>query len=167
MAEETATDTAVIEETEPVLTEEVQEPMRDEPPREAPEEVAQPASEPQLATQELQEELDDLRTTLGERETEIQTLRHQLASATEAYRGALLAASPKIPGELVTGATPEEVEASLAQALQMVERIRTHIEAQLAEQRVPSGAPVRSGQDLSSLSPQEKIPYALAQGERS
>jgi hypothetical protein len=115
----------------------------------------------------MQVEMDGLRTTLGERETEIQTLRHQLTSATEAYRGALLAASPEIPGEMVNGATPEEVDVSLDQARQMVERIRTHIEAQLAEQRVPSGAPIRSGQDLSSLSPQEKIAYGLSHDERS
>ena len=65
-----------------------------------------------------------------------------------------------------TRATPEEVEASLAQARQIVERIRTHIESQLAEQRVPTGAPIRSAQDLSSLSPQEKIAYALSQQEQ-
>ena len=167
MAEETTTDTAVVEEAEPILAEEVQEQAPDEQPAETLAELEQPTGEPQLATVELQGEIDDLRTTLGERETEVQTLRHQLASATEAYRGALLAASPEIPGELVNGATPEEVDASLAQARQMVERIRTHIEAQLAEKRVPSGALIRSGQDLSSLSPQEKIAYALAHDERS
>ena len=47
----------------------------------------------------------------------------------------------------------------------MVERIRSHIEAQLAEQRVPTGAPIRSAPDLSALSPQEKIAYALARQE--
>jgi hypothetical protein len=167
MAEQTATDTAVIEETEPNLAEEDQEPAEDVLPAEAPEEVEQATGEPLLATQKMQVEMDGLRTTLGERETEIQTLRHQLTSATEAYRGALLAASPEIPGEMVNGATPEEVDVSLDQARQMVERIRTHIEAQLAEQRVPSGAPIRSGQDLSSLSPQEKIAYGLSHDERS
>lgn len=167
MADETATDTAVVvEETEPVLAEEAQEPPLGEQAAESLAEAEQPPEPPGPTAEEMQSELTSLRVTLDERETELQTLRLLVASATEAYRAALLAASPEIPGELVTGATPEEVEASLAQARQMVERIRSHIEAQLAEQRVPSGAPIRTGQDLSSLSPQEKIAYALAQGER-
>jgi hypothetical protein len=68
---------------------------------------------------------------------------------------------------MVNGVTPEEVDVSLAQARQMVECIRTHIEAQLAEQRVPSGAPIRSSQDNSLLSPQEKIAYGLSHNEHS
>ena len=125
----------------------------------------QPPEPPEPATVELEAILAEVRTTLEERETELQTLRHQLASATARYREVLLAAAPEVPEELVSGATPEEVEVSLAQARQMVERIRSHIEAQLAEQRVPTGAPIRSAPDLSGLSPQEKIAYALAQQE--
>ena len=59
-----------------------------------------------------------------------------------------------------------EARATLAQAKGMVERIRSHIEAQLAEQRVPTGAPIRSAQDLSALSPTEKIAHGLAHQER-
>ena len=84
-----------------------------------------------------------------------------LTSATARYREALLTAAPEIPAELVTGATPEEVEASLAQARGMVERIRSNLEAQLAEQRVPTGAPIRSAPDVSALSARDKIAYAL------
>ena len=43
----------------------------------------------------------------------------------------------------------------------MVERIRSNLEAQLAEQRVPTGAPIRSAPDLSALSARDKIAYAL------
>ena len=129
-------------------------------------EEPQPTEPPAPATVELEAALAEVRTTLEERETELQTLRHQPTSATARYREALLAAAPEVPEELVSGATPEEVEASLAQARQMVERIRSHIEAQLAEQRVPTGAPIRSAPDLSNLSPQEKIAYALTQQER-
>ena len=34
-------------------------------------------------------------------------------------------------------------------------------EAQLAEQRVPTGAPIRSAPDVSALSARDKIAYAL------
>lgn len=88
-------------------------------------------------------------------------LRHQLTSATARYREALLTAAPKVPSDLVTGATPEKVEASLAQARGMVEHIRSNLEAPLAEQRVPTGAPIRSAPDVSALSARDKTAYAL------
>ena len=150
-------------------------------PEEAPEpaQEEQPAEPPAPSATDLEVSLTDLRVTLEERDAELaqvkatleqrdaeaEALRHQLASATARYREALLASAPEVPEELVSGATPEEVEASLAQARQMVERIRSHIEAQLAEQRVPTGAPIRSAPDLSGMSAQEKIAYALSQRE--
>ena len=110
---------------------------------------------------DIQAKLSEAKATLEQRDAEVEALRHQLTSATARYREALLASMPEVPAELVSGATPEEVEASLAQARGMVERIRSHIEAQLAEQRVP----IRSAPDLSALSPTEKIAYALSQRE--
>ena len=79
-----------------------------------------------------------------EREQEAEGLRAQLAQAVELYRASLLAAAPDIPEELVNGATIAEVEASLAQARQMVEQVRGQLEAKpsrrgfrLALRRVP------------------------------
>ncbi len=118
------------------------------------------------ALQERDASLAEVRGILAQRDVELQALRHQVASATARYRQALLAAAPEIPEELVSGNTPEEVEASLARATQMVERIRSRIEAQIAEQRVPTGAPIRSAPDISGLSAQEKIAYALSQQRR-
>ena len=142
---------AVVETTEPVASVEEDQPEQ------------QP---PESATADLETELEEARATLEQRDAEMEVLRHQLASATARYREALLASVPEIPAELVTDATPEEVKASLSQAKGLVERIRSHIEAQLAEQSVPTGAPIRLAPDLSALSPQEKIAHALAQQER-
>ena len=119
-----------------------------------------------MASDELKKAMSKLRKTpegnvdLSPR-TPFDALRHQLTSATARYREALLTAAPEVPAELVTGATPEEVEASLAQARGMVERIRSNLGAQLAEQRVPTGAPIRSAPDVSALSARDKIAYAL------
>ena len=123
-------------------------------------------AEARSALQERDASLAEVRGILAQRDVELQTLRHQLASATARYRQALLAAAPEIPEELVAGNTPEEVEASLGRARQMVERIRSRIEAQIAEQRVPTGSPIRSTPDISGLSAQEKIAYALSQQSR-
>ena len=121
------------------------------------------AAEAGTASDEAQAELAELRSALEQRDHEIESLRNRLASATARYREALLAAAPDIPEELVGGKSPEEVEASLVGARQMVERVRGRIESQIAGDRVPSGAPVRGGQDFSDMSSREKIAYALTQ----
>ena len=123
----------------------------------------QPGEPETPPAQELHAQMVDLRNALEQRDTELKTLRHQLTSATTRYRESLLAASPEIPEEMVAGATPEEVEASLAQARRMVEQVRSRMESRIAEQRVPAGSPIRSGQDFSGMSTQEKIAHALAQ----
>ena len=121
------------------------------------------AAETVTAPDETQAELAGLRSALEQRDLEIESLQSQLASATARYREALLAAAPDIPEELVVGESPEEVDASLAGARQMVETVRGRIESQIADERVPSGAPVRGAQEFSDMSSREKIAYALTQ----
>ena len=95
-------------------------------------------------------------------ETQVVTLKGNLAQAVGKYRTRLLAESPEVPEELVRGDTPEEVDASFAAARQVVERIKQRLETQTSAERVPAGAPARGLPDLSSLSPAEKIAYGLA-----
>ena len=96
-----------------------------------------------------------------QRQEELAALKAQLALAVAKYRGALLAAAPDLPEEMVAGGTIEEVEASVARARELVERVRKQLEARAQAQRVPAGAPPRTPPDLSALSPGEKIAYAL------
>ena len=110
---------------------------------------------------ELETALGQVEGVVKEREQEAEGLRAQLAQAVELYRASLLAAAPDIPEELVNGATIAEVEASLAQARQMVEQVRGQLEAHAVQERVPFGAPARSAPDLSALSSQEKIRLGL------
>jgi chromosome segregation ATPase len=113
-------------------------------------------------TMELDAALEEAEASLNEREVEIERVGGQLAQAVAVYRTSLLAAEPEILEEMVQGTTVEEIEASLARARQMVEQVRTQLEAQASQQRVPFGAPVRSAPDLSGLSPQEKILLGLS-----
>ncbi len=113
------------------------------------------------ALEQRNEETGSLRAALGQRDAELAGLRGQLAAAGVRYRDALLAAAPDVPPDLVTGATADELDASMQKARQLMKRIRS--QAQTPPARVPAGAPVRSTADLSSLSPQEKIAHALAQ----
>ena len=115
--------------------------------------------------EEREESIQKLTSDLEERGNAVSQLQEQLMSATSKYRDVLLSSVPEVPQELVRGQTIEELEASMAEARQTVERIRNQIEAQAASERVPAGAPLRSAPDLSALSPAEKIAYALGRNQ--
>ena len=69
-----------------------------------------------------------------------------------------------MPPELVTGATVAEIDRSLAAARETVDAVQRRLSERAAAERVPAGAPVRVGTDLSALSPREKIALALRRG---
>lgn len=93
--------------------------------------------------------------------SEADALRAQLGDAAHRYRELLLAGSPDVPAELVSGETIEEVDASFAAARGVVQEVRRRIEEQAGAEHVPAGAPPRTAPDLSGLSPAEKIAFAL------
>jgi len=139
-----------------------------EPQEEAAEEAPQEDGEASPEGQPEAEEVARLRAALEERdarvaelEEEAQRLSGELTAALQKYRSSLLASAPEVPEELVQGETVHEVEEAFARARAMVDRIRSQVEAQAAKERIPPGAPARSGPDLSSLSAREKIAYAL------
>ena len=90
-----------------------------------------------------------------------QALEGQLSSASQRYRELTLELAPELPGELVAGATVEEIDASVQRARETVAKVRGHIETQAQVGRVPVGSPPRSGPDLSSMSAAEKIRFGL------
>ena len=89
-------------------------------------------------------------------------LKEQLQVAAAKHRLLLLSGAPEIPEELVSGETVDEVEKSLAAAREVVDKVKIKLEAKLLTERVPAGAPPRSSADLSTLSPKDKIAYALS-----
>ena len=113
---------------------------------------------------DLEAEIQEVTSALEEREEELTNLREQVDSAVSKYRVALLASSPEVPEELVKGKTIDELDASLASARIIVEKIAQKLESQEPSERVPVGAPPRRPPDLSTLSPQEKILYGLQRG---
>jgi hypothetical protein len=82
--------------------------------------------------------------------------------AAARYRELALRLEPALPPELVRGDTVAEVEATLAEARAVSERVRERIQAAAQGARVPAGAPPRGGPDLGAMSPAEKIRYGLA-----
>ena len=123
----------------------------------------------QLETQlsELREEVAQTRGRAQAREQELgeqaRALEGQVQSAAQRYRELALQQAPELPAELVAGETVEEVDVSLQQARETVSKVRGHLESQAQADRVPVGAPPRSGPDLSAMSTAEKIRYGLEQ----
>ena len=107
---------------------------------------------------DLQGTADRLRNQVKAQEAATQELQGNLTEAIDKYRQALLQQHPQIPADLVKGNTVAELDSSLEQAQAVVDKVKQH----LAE-RVPAGAPQRSGISISSMSPGEKIIYGLRQ----
>jgi hypothetical protein len=110
----------------------------------------------------LEQRAQDQEVRLREAEGRLVAAQEQLSQTVARYRNTLLASSGEVPEGLVHGETADEVDASFAQAKEVVRRIRERVEAKLARERVPAGAPTRTGVDLASLSSREKIAYALS-----
>jgi len=106
-------------------------------------------------------EIADLKQAEAELEERLSALSNSLAEAVASYRTVLVQASPEVVEELVSGDTIEAINESLAQAKDLVSRVRQGVEAEIASARVPAGAPERTSPDLSALSPREKIQYAI------
>jgi hypothetical protein len=99
----------------------------------------------------------DLQATADKLRAQVKNQEAQLQEALEQHKRDLLKDHPEIPEEMLTGTSIAELNASLEKASQLVERVKKNLEVQ----SIPIGAPVRSAPDIESLSPTEKIKYAL------
>src|SRR4029079_6965463 len=107
--------------------------------------------------------------TLTAAQAAIAEERERTRAVLERYRAAVLAADPSLPGELVQGATLEELDASLATARAAVGQIRDRLAwegAGAADRGFPVGAPARNGPTTAGLSSSEKIRRGLEERTR-
>jgi predicted RNase H-like nuclease (RuvC/YqgF family) len=102
-----------------------------------------------------------LEQSLAETKQQLDEIGKALPQAVAAYREMVIRASPGVVAELIAGGTIAEVDESLGKARLLVERVRQGMESEMANARIPAGAPVRSPLDLSGLTPREKIKYAM------
>ncbi len=112
---------------------------------------------------------------IADKETEIAALRKSeielkeklsavsrlFSEAVASYKDRVLELNPEITGELIAGETIEAVNTSLEKAISLVGRVKKSVEKEIANIKVPAGAPGRRAADLSTLSPREKIQYAI------
>lgn len=117
-------------------------------------------------------ELEDL---IAAKDTEINSLRQSqqewrdgLAKARAenvailtGYRELLLSQHPGIEPEMLHGENIAAINASLAKAREIRAKIKQSVLQELAQNHVPSGAPGRQPPETTTLSPREKINYAV------
>jgi len=106
-------------------------------------------------------QINNLKQSLAEADEQQKHLSDSLAQSIASYKALVISANPEVPEELVSGDTIEAIDQSQARAKKLVSKVRQGLEAEAMQTRFPSGAPVRTAPDLSSLSPKEKIQYAM------
>jgi uncharacterized coiled-coil protein SlyX len=121
-------------------------------------------SELEQALVERDEQINSLKQSLAELEARLTEVKEGRAQAIASYRELVVSSNPDLPEELISGDSVEEIDKSLAGARALIDRVRQRLETEIAGAKIPAGAPLRAPADLSALSPQEKIQYAM--GER-
>jgi chromosome segregation ATPase len=71
--------------------------------------------------------------------------------------------NPTIPPDVITGATIEDIDASVKKASSIATAVKASLEAQAKQAKVPAGAPPRGEISLEGLSPREKIAAGIKQ----
>jgi chromosome segregation ATPase len=112
---------------------------------------------------ELEKALSEAKQQSEAVTAEFATLKDTHTKAVAKYLAAVKTANPTLPADVITGATIEEIDATLAKALTIATAVKASLEAQAKETKVPAGAPTRGGIALDALSPREKIAAGLQQ----
>jgi len=125
-------------------------------------------SEPESLVAQKEEELAEANGRIAEleqavagTEEKLTTINNSLTEAVASYKAMVVQANPEVLEELVTGDTIESINDSLKQAKTLIGRVRQGLEVEISAAKIPAGAPQRTPLDLSSLSPREKIRYAI------
>ena len=110
---------------------------------------------------EVNTQILELEQTVANLDSEVVNLKQSLNEAVTSYKTMVVQANPDVPEEFISGDTIESIEGSLMEAKTLVGKVRQGLEAEIVSIKVPTGAPQRTLPDLSSLSPREKIQYAI------
>jgi hypothetical protein len=132
------------------------------------EKKAKAAAEASLAEKdtriaELEAELSEAKTGSEAAAAELAQVKEAHGQAVAKYLDAVRLANPTIPQDIITGDTIEDIDASLAKATTIAESVKTNLEAQAKEAKVPAGAPPRGEISLEGLTPREKIAAGIQQ----
>ena len=107
-------------------------------------------------------ELAILQEAGKENESKLSGFAESLTDALKRYRDLALVTVPDAVADLVVGDTIDAIDASLAGARLLVDKVKSSLELSASES-ISSGSPEREGQDWRGLTPKEKIIIGLNQ----
>ena len=110
---------------------------------------------------EANDRITELEQAVAEAEEKLNTINNSLTEAVASYKAMVVKANPEVLEELITGDTVESIDDSLKKAETLIGRVKQGLEVKISAIKIPAGAPQRTPPDLSSLSPREKIQYAI------
>ena len=103
----------------------------------------------------------ELERSVSESDGKQRQLQDSFKQAVSSYKALAVQTNPDILEELITGDSIDAINSSLKSARELVNKVRSGVEAEIALTKVPAGAPQRTPVDLSALSPREKIQYGI------
>jgi hypothetical protein len=112
---------------------------------------------------DLQAQLSAAKSGSEASAAELTQVKEAHTKAVTKYLGAVKLANPAIPGDVITGGSIDEIDASVARALSIATAVKASLEAQAKQAKVPAGAPTRGEISLEGLSPREKIAAGIQQ----
>ncbi len=118
----------------------------------------------QQARASAEAEITKRESVIAEISTAANETKQYLAETVSAYKALVIRSNPAVPAELISGNSFKEIDSSLDSARSLVSKVRLAVETEIASGKVPAGAPPRSAPDTESLSPREKIQFALSKG---
>jgi hypothetical protein len=120
-----------------------------------------PTISPEQRIKDLESQLAAKDTELNQAKSQISGLDGNLKKTVAGYKALVLKSNPEILEELVKGETIETLDDSLAKAKDLTNKIKTGLQNQARNQRIPAGSPTRGREDHSLLSSREKIAQGL------
>ena len=113
--------------------------------------------------------LAELDAALSEAKSQSEASTAELASVKEArdqavtrYLGMAKASNPQVPGDMISGETIEEIDASVEKGKGLVSAVKKTLESETAAAKVPAGAPTR-GETTEGMDNKEMIAAGLRQ----
>ncbi len=106
------------------------------------------------------QELAILQEAGKETDSKLSGLAESFTDAIKRYRDLALVTVPDAVADLVVGDTIDAIDASLAGAKLLVDKVKTSLEASASE-TISSGSPERTGENWRDKTPREKIQYGL------
>lgn len=103
----------------------------------------------------------ELERSVSESDGKQRQLQDSFKQAVSSYKVLVVQTNPDILEELIIGDSIDAINSSLKSARELVNKVRSGVEAEIALTKVPAGAPQRTPVDLSALSPREKIQYGI------